>query len=69
MVFQRSMLNWRGSIYSIRNLFGIMVLQRSMLNWRGGGVNPPWVYMHCATYETYLDKCQDNPKIQCSGVP
>ena len=37
----------------IRNLFGIMVLQRSMLNWIWG-VNLPWVYVHCAIYETYL---------------
>ena len=35
----------------------------------GVGVNLPWVYMHCAIYETYLDECQDDPKIQCSGVP
>ena len=28
-----------------------MVFQRSMLNWRrGGGVNLPWVYVHCAIY-------------------
>ena len=47
-----------------------MVFQRSMLNWRReGGVNLPWVYMHCAIYETYLDECQDDPKIQCSGGP
>ena len=44
MVFQRSMLNWRGvhllwvyvhcAIYETS--FGVMVLQRSMLNWRRG---------------------------------
>ena len=66
MVFQRSMLPWRRGwgqsaigicalcyIY-IGNLFGVKVFQRSMLNWRRGGVNLPWVYVHCAIYETYL---------------
>ena len=32
-----------------------MVFQRSMLNWRRwGGVNLPWLYVHCAIYETDL---------------
>ena len=31
-----------------------MIFQRSMLDWRRGGVNLPWVYVHCAIYETYL---------------
>ena len=68
MVLQRSMLDWRrGSIclrymcivlyiYIYRSAmrcakFGVEVLQTSMLNW---GVNLPWVYVHCAIYETYL---------------
>ena len=39
----------------IWNLFGVMVFQRSMLDWRRGrGFNLPWVYVHCAIYETYL---------------
>ena len=39
----------------IWNVFGVMVFQRSMLDWRRGrGVNLPWVYVHCAIYETYL---------------
>ena len=64
MVFQRSKLNWRRgwgqsaiSIYAlcyIWNLFGVMVFQRSMLAWRRDGVNLPWVYVHCAIFETYL---------------
>ena len=29
-----------------------MVFQRSMLDWRRGGVNLPWVDIHCAIYET-----------------
>ena len=32
-----------------------MVFQISMLDWiKGWGVNLPWVYVHCAIYETYL---------------
>ena len=34
----------------ICNVFGVMVLQRSMVNWKRGGVNLPWVYMHCTIY-------------------
>ena len=30
--------------------FGVEVLQTSMLNW---GINLPWVYVHCAIYETF----------------
>ena len=33
----------------ICNLFGVMVLLGG-----GGGVNLPWLYMHCAIYETDL---------------
>ena len=31
--------------------FGVAVLQASILNW---GVSLPWVFVHCAIYETYL---------------
>ena len=42
-----------GALCYIWHLFGVMVLQRSMLNWRRGvWVNLPWVYVHCAIYET-----------------
>ena len=46
MVFQRSMLDWRGwgqsamgicALCYIWNVFGVMVFQRSMLDWRGWG--------------------------------
>ena len=61
-VFKASMLNWRrGSIchrymcivlYIYRSAkFGVAVLQASMLNW---GVSLPWVFVHCAIFETYL---------------
>ena len=33
--------------------FSVVVFKASMLNWRRG-VNLPYVYMHCAIYETYL---------------
>ena len=26
----------------------------TMLDWRRGGVDLPWVYVHCDLYETYL---------------
>ena len=32
--------------------FGVAVLQTCVLNW--GSVNLPWIYVHCAIYETYL---------------
>ena len=48
-------LEKRVALYYIWNLWGVMVFQRSMLHWRRGcGVNLPWVYVHCAIYETYL---------------
>ena len=68
MVLQRSMLDWRSEgggksdigilcivLYIYRSAmrcakFGVEVLQTSMLNW---GVNLPWVYVHCAIYETF----------------
>ena len=31
--------------------FGVAVLQASLFN---GGVSLPWVFVHCAIYETYL---------------
>ena len=30
---------------------GVAVLQAPLLNW---GVILPWLYVHCAIYETYL---------------
>ena len=64
MVLQRSMHDLRGSIchryialfYIYKSAmkcakFGVAVLQASMLSW---GVSLPWVYVHCAIYETFL---------------
>ena len=31
--------------------FGVVVLQASILNW---GVSLPWIFVHCAIYETYV---------------
>ena len=31
---------------------GVAVLQASLLNW--GSISLPWVFVHCAIYETYL---------------
>ena len=41
------------------NLCGVMVFQTSMLDYRMGGVNLPWVYVHCAIYII----------IWCNGFP
>ena len=41
-------------------MFGVVVVKASMLNCLGGGVNLPWVYMHCAMYETW---CNGFPEI------
>ena len=58
MVFQRSVLDWRGGVnlqwvyvhcaIYMCNICGVMVFQRSVLNWRRGWVNLQWVYVHCA---------------------
>ena len=43
------------ALFYICNLFGVVVFHRSMLNWkRGWKFILPWVYVHCAIYETYL---------------
>ena len=34
------------------NVFGVVVLHGSMVNCRGGQL--PWVYVHCAIFETDL---------------
>ena len=62
--FHRCIVDWlrgRGSIchgYMCILLSMKLVLYsgfpESILNWRRGGVNLPWVYVHCAIYETYL---------------
>ena len=66
MVLQRSMLDWRGSIchrymYIVLHIyrsamrcakFGVVVFKASMLDCKQG--NLPWVYVHCAIYETDL---------------
>ena len=62
-VFKASMLNCRGSMchghiynccYKYIKLIWGNGFARSMLNCRRGGVNLPWVDIHCAIYETYL---------------
>ena len=65
-VFKASMLNRWGPIcrgymcivlYIYRSTLrcakhGVTVLQASLLKW--GGICLPWVFVHCAIYETYL---------------
>ena len=40
--------------------FGVVVCKASMLNLLGGGVNLPWVYMHCTIYMKLM---------WCNGFP
>ena len=61
MVFQRSVLDWRREVGSICNGYMCIVLHMKLI-WcnsfpdiyaqleEGGGVNLPWVCVHCAIY-------------------
>ena len=66
MVFQRSMLNWRRGLgQSAMGICAVCYIYMKLM-WcngfpeiyarleEGWGVNLPWVYVHCAIYETYL---------------
>ena len=64
MVFQKSMLDWRGGGYIWQRYMSMLIYVK--LLWcsgvayincqleEGGGVNLPWVYVKSAIHETYL---------------
>ena len=68
MVLQRHMLDWRRGWHCIDHWLiagGCMLLYMKLILCSGfpeiytqleerGGVNLPWVYVHCAVYETYV---------------
>ena len=55
MVLHRLLVDCRGVHAAIYETYVVYWFSRDLCSLGGGGgVNLPWVYVHCVIYETYL---------------